>query len=47
MKMAEAFVPQDLSLYEYEPSSPLLSGREAWEHVISKGPCQRKDINFP
>ena len=45
--MAEASVPQDLAFYEYEPSCPLPSGREATDHVISKGPCQPKDINFP
>ncbi|CAB4003237.1 Hypothetical predicted protein [Paramuricea clavata] len=45
--MAEASVPQDLSSYEYEPSCPLPSGREARDHVISKGPCQPRDINFP
>ena len=45
--MAEASVPQDLSLYEYNPSFPLPSGREARDHVIRKGPCQPKDINFP
>lgn len=45
--MAEASVSQDLSSYEYEPFRHLLSGREARDHVISKGPCQPKDINFP
>lgn len=46
-KMAAASVPQDLSFYEYDPSCPLPSGREARDHVISKGPCQPRDINFP
>ena len=45
--MAEASVPQDLSSYKYELSRPLPSGGEARDHVISKGPCQPKDIKFP
>ena len=45
--MAEASAPQDLAFYEYEPSCPLPSGPEARDHVISKGPCLPKDINFP
>ena len=44
-KMAEA--PSDLSTYEYDPRCPLPTGREARDHVISKGPCQPRDLNFP
>ena len=45
--MTEASVPQDLLFYEYEHSCPLPSRRETKDHVISKGPCQPKDIIFP
>jgi hypothetical protein len=44
-KMAEA--PTDLLNYVYDPCCPLPTGNDARNHVISKGPCQPKDHNFP
>jgi hypothetical protein len=43
--MAEA--PSDLMNYSYDPSAPLPTGKESRDHVISKGPCQPKNISFP
>ena len=43
--MAE--VPSDLINYSYDPSAPLPTGKESRDHVISKGPCQPKNISFP
>ena len=43
--MAE--VPSDLMNYSYDPSAPLLTGKESRDHVISKGPCQPNNIYFP
>ena len=37
----------DLSTYDYDPSSPIPSNRDARNYVISKGPCQPKDFTFP
>ena len=46
--MAEAsLAPTDLMNYVYDPCCPLPTGKEAKNHVISKGPCQPKDHNFP
>ena len=43
--MAE--VPSDLMNYSYDPSAPLPTGKESRDHVIRKGPCQRKNISLP
>ncbi|CAB4018532.1 zinc finger MYM-type 1-like [Paramuricea clavata] len=42
--MAE--VPSDLMNYSYDSSAPLPTGKESRDHVISKGPCQPKNIFF-
>jgi hypothetical protein len=37
-----------LCISVYDPCWPLPTGiKEARNHVISKGPCQPKDVNFP
>ena len=43
--MAEA--SSDLMNYSYDPSSPLPTIKELKNHIISKGPCQPRDISFP
>ena len=46
--MAEAqSQPFDLSTYNYDPSCPLPSNREARNRVIAKDPCQPTDGTFP
>ena len=48
MRMAEAqSQPFDLSTYDYDPSCPLPSNREARDHVIARGPCQPINGHFP
>ena len=48
MTMAEAqSQPLHLSTYDYDPSCPLPSNREARDHVIARGPCQPIDGHFP
>ena len=43
--MAEA--SSDLMNYSYDPSAPLPTIKELKNHIISKGPCQPRDISFP
>lgn len=31
----------------YDPSAPLPTGKEARDHIISKGQCQPKNISLP
>ena len=48
MQVADAsLAPTDLMNYLNDPCCPLPTGKEPKNQVISKGPCQPKDHNFP